>query len=364
MLILIIGSSIYVATIDGHYEIERSQLIDAPPQLLYNEINDFKNWENWGPWHEKDPDMKISYAERSKGEGASFAWQGDKGSDGSMVNQEAVKNSSILEKMILKLPFGDAESQVYWKFEPQTESGSQQTKVTLGIKGDQGFWEKAYWATKDSTRTALITPYFEKSLQKLTKTVQEKMASYSVKVDGLTDYGGGFYMYSSTASKMDSQALNTKIQRVIPQIHDFMQSNDIEISGSPMLIYNQMDTENNSAIISLGIPTPSRVVTPSEGDILCGYLQSRKVLKTTLKGNYKNLTEAWSAANKYLNQNNLQRATDASPFEVYVINATKKANPADWVTQLYIPIQEEDEIQDAVEPTDQENTNPETLLDL
>ena len=37
----------YVATIDGNYQAEESRIIEAPDELLFNTINEYKTWEKW-----------------------------------------------------------------------------------------------------------------------------------------------------------------------------------------------------------------------------------------------------------------------------------------------------------------------------
>lgn len=64
-----------------------------------------------------------------------------------------------------------------------------------------------------------------------------------------------------------------------------------------------------------------------------------KALKTTLKGNYTNLPKAWEAAQKHVAENNIQQS-DMFPFEIYQTDPDNVPNPANWVTEIYIPIKE------------------------
>ena len=62
------------------------------------------------------------------------------------------------------------------------------------------------------------------------------------------------------------------------------------------------------------------------------------VLKTSMKGNYTYLTKAYAQANAYLTANGLQVAPDRKMFEVYRNDPSLVANPAAWLTDIYIPI--------------------------
>jgi effector-binding domain-containing protein len=69
-------------------------------------------------------------------------------------------------------------------------------------------------------------------------------------------------------------------------------------------------------------------------------LKPFKAIKTTLKGNYTNSKEAWETAYKYLIDNKLEQVAGSAAVEVYLTDPMNTPNPADWVTEIYIPIKE------------------------
>ncbi|WP_121666382.1 SRPBCC family protein [Mesonia aquimarina] len=350
LLIVIIGGSIYVATLDGDYQAEETMLIEAPREMIFNEVNDFKNWENWGPWMEEDPNMVISYPEKTSGEGAGYSWQGDESMDGEMKTTEVIPPKTINQKISFDTPVGVSESTVYWKFEEQ-ENG---TLVTWGMKGKQSFMEKAYQATQDSTMGQMLSPMFSKGLQNLAEVVQKKMGVYNINIDGVTQHSGGYYMYNTTASRFTPSALSNKMSQMLPRVYNYMKENNLQISGSPFTIYNKIDEENGTVIISAAIPTPNKI-TPANGNssVLCGFLESQQVVKATLKGDYKNLPETWAKLEQYIQQDkSIERKSDAQPFEVYVTDPSENPNPATWLTEIYIPVQkpvkEENKVENSI----------------
>ncbi len=93
-----------------------------------------------------------------------------------------------------------------------------------------------------------------------------------------------------------------------------------------------MNELNESAIYSVGIFTPSLVITPTDSSVLNGMMPTQKVVKTTLKGDRENIGEAWDRAYQYLTENNLQADEDKNPFEVYQTDAKVTLNPANHIT--------------------------------
>ncbi len=333
LLLVVIGGGVYVATINGEFQIEESRVIDAPDELLFNTINEYKTWEKWGPWMDESDDFIMDYSEKTSGEGASYSWKSETEGDGRMQTEKAVPFTSIDQKITFITPMGESNSDIYWKFEKIEE---KKTKVTWGMKGKQSFMEKAFWVTQDSTFSQMLRPMYQRGLKNLDNYTKEEMQKYAVSVDGITEHAGGFYMYTATASSIAT--ILEKMAQMLPAVDSYMKQNNLPQTGMPFTIYNNFSEEQGTAIFSTAIPTRDKVVTPKDSAILCDFLPKQKVVKTTLKGDYTNLKEAWETGYKYITDNGLELDEKSPAFEVYRVESTLQPNPADWVTEIYIPI--------------------------
>ncbi|MCM4160740.1 AraC family transcriptional regulator [Antarcticibacterium flavum] len=335
LLIVIIAGAIYVATQKGEYHIEETMIINAPLPVVYNEVNNLSNWGDWGPWRKEANDVIVDdITGDTRGEGAGFAWKSNELGDGSITTTRAIPFNAIDQVVEHHPTFADSESRMYWKFE-EVEEG---TKVTVGLEGNQTFREKLGFVFSNNSISQTMRPRLERSLDRLQNTVIQKMSVYSINVDGITTHGGGFYMYTSTSSKISQIPLRMK--NMVTELRNYMETNNIPEVGEPFVLYNNWNDQNNSAIYSTGIFTPNMVITPQESDILNGMMPVQRVVKTTLKGEYSNLEEAWEAAYSYLEENNLQADEEKQPFEVYRTTEETTPNPANWVTEIYIPLLE------------------------
>jgi len=89
-------------TKSGTLRVQRSISIQAPPERIFPLISDFHQWVHWSPYERKDPEMKRTYEGAANGEGAVYAWNGDKNvGSGRMEILEA----SAPEKIVIKLDF-------------------------------------------------------------------------------------------------------------------------------------------------------------------------------------------------------------------------------------------------------------------
>ena len=67
------------------YRIERSLVMKAKPDVVLPQVADLRSWKSWSAWHERDPNMKLSYSEKTTGIGAWSAWDSKKEGNGKMT---------------------------------------------------------------------------------------------------------------------------------------------------------------------------------------------------------------------------------------------------------------------------------------
>ncbi len=330
LLLIIVAGAIYIATLENSYDISRTKIIKAPVQVVYNNVNDYKNWPEWSPWIEQEPTASLIFGEKTSGEGASYGWNGAILGEGNMETVGVKTNEIINQKITFIKPF-ESESDIYWSFKP-VEDG---TEVTWGMKGELDFISRAYMAFTGGMDKQVGSDY-DRGLFKLDSVLQVNMKKFSVTVNGTTTHGGGYYLYSTTSCKIDE--FTTKMQEMMPKVSMYAQKNKIPMAGAPFTLFHKYDEENNAVMFSCAVPVSERVITESGSGILTGMLKPFKALKITLKGNYSNSKEAWETAYKYIADNKLEQVAGSAALEVYLTDSINTPNPADWLTEIYIPV--------------------------
>ena len=328
VLIVFIGGAIYFGAKDGNYDISQTKTIKAPTSLLFDTVNDYTTWEYWGPWKDEDPNMTFSYPEKTSGEGGSYSWDG--AFSGSMTTTAIVKNKAIEQDLTYVTPGGERYPEVYWTFEP-TEEGA--TTVNWGMRGKHTFLDKLYYAVSGMDFNADMEEMHQKGLNGIETYVLKEMNKYRISESSITEYGGGFYLYKTSSAS--SSNISAIMGQNYGEIMAFASQNNIVPSGMPFTIYNEMSS--GGVVMSNAIPVREKVAVASSTNILSGYMPLTKTVKTTLKGNYEHLSEAWAKAQEYIAQYNLEPSY-LKPFEIYTNDPGNYPNPADWTTDLYIPI--------------------------
>lgn len=130
LLVLLIAISFLIPS---QHRIETSVKIDAPMQIVFDQVNDLRNWERWSPWKTIDPMMEMTFSNPPAGQGAYYKWlsTNPRVGNGRLILTEVLPYKRIVTAMDFeKWDDGTAE------FTFEEEKGS--VKVTWGMTHEVG----------------------------------------------------------------------------------------------------------------------------------------------------------------------------------------------------------------------------------
>jgi uncharacterized membrane protein len=133
--------------ISPEYKLARSVEINVPAHIVYEQVTDLHQWENWAVWWKNDTSMITNYSGAERGLGAKMIWTSDVVRDGDL---EIIECSSQAIKT--KLAWGNGS----WHFE-ETENG---TNVTWSMNGKMPFLMRFMTMFIED----MVGPDFEKGL--------------------------------------------------------------------------------------------------------------------------------------------------------------------------------------------------------
>ncbi len=170
LAVLIILLIIFIALQPAAFRIARSALISAPPQTVFNQINDFHKWEAWSPWLKMDPNVKQTYEGPPSGPGAKYAWSGNKQiGEGRMTILETNPPTLIRIKLEFIKPFQNTNDTEF-TFQPQ----ANQTNLTWAMSGQRPFMMKAFGLVMNMDK--LVGKDFEKGLASIKQICESPSA--------------------------------------------------------------------------------------------------------------------------------------------------------------------------------------------
>ena len=326
VILALVGITVFVATQKGDFEVSKSSVIKTQRSTVFDYVNDYKNWETFGSWMQKDSGIRFNYDAKTIGAGANFSF--DNGSDEGDIKTVFVKEN---DSLVQKANFNGTTATISWKFK-DTIGG---TKVTVYTNGKMDIMTKISTFFKGGV-TAILGDVYEKSLRNLDKTLNYEMKTYSIKVNGIVQRPSGFCLKQTVSCHIKSVGKNTQI--LMARMVHFFKKNKITMAGKPFVNYDKYDLSNDFATISVCIPVPQQISISDGSDVASGEIIAFTCLKTTLTGDYSHSKEAWAKAKKYIADNGLKENFAGNYTEVYVKTIDDIKQPSKWITEIYIPV--------------------------
>ncbi|WP_289662039.1 SRPBCC family protein [Flavobacterium panacagri] len=326
-LLSLVALTVFVATQKGIFDVERSKVINSPRATVYSYLNDFRNYEDFESWSVEDPSIKMTFPNKTSGNGASFYWDGADGK-GNAITLKTKEGESIEQKM----QYDGTEADVSWTLK-DTLNGK--TKVTWKAKGTMSFLFKIYTALHGGSNKVIGTIY-EKSLANIDKNLDYETKTYAIKVDGLVKKTETPYIRQTFTSEIEKVSKNARI--VIPKLIHFSETNGLSTSGKPFIIYHTYDTKTGLAKISICLPINKEISISSGSDILSGKLNGFDAVKTTLTGDYSHRNEAIAKTVAFINNGKITPQLSWSHLEVLTLSRLDVKGSSKLETEIYFPI--------------------------
>lgn len=147
------------------YRVERSVVIAAQPEQILAPCADLSAWRAWAIWHQRDPNLKVTYSKPPTGVGAWSAWESKNEGNGKMTI-----SSVAATKIVYALEFPDFNMKSTGVMEVVPE-GSQ-FRIIWSDEGDLGLNPLSRWF--GLFLDGAIGKDFETGLQNLKKLVEKK----------------------------------------------------------------------------------------------------------------------------------------------------------------------------------------------
>jgi carbon monoxide dehydrogenase subunit G len=157
LILLLVGIGY---SLPSKWKVERSIVIDRPPQAIYPLVADFKKgWPQWSSFDLQDPTIQYTYSGPDQGIGASRSWVSQKMGNGSQTLIAADPATGV--GFELRMARNDFFLNGRIAFEPAGAG----TKVTWTDTGDVG--GKVFIRYMTVMMDKMMGPAFEKSLANL-----------------------------------------------------------------------------------------------------------------------------------------------------------------------------------------------------
>lgn len=303
--------------------IERSTVINAPAETIFDQVNNLKNSTKWSPWSKMDTAMKTTFTGPEAGVGASYSWDGDprKVGKGTLTIIESVPN----QKVVNSLDFGpngtatagysietaEGGNKVSWYMDSELKGAIEKYMGLLM----SGFMEKVF----DQGLADL------KSLSESLPPPVKKPVIEEVKVAAIN--------YLSIRDHATAENIGAKLGESYGKISEAIKAQKLEMSGAPFAIYLTESTSEWD--LEAAIPT-NKPGKPA-GSVKPGVRQAGNAVIAHYFGDYSKMAGAYEALKEYMNSNSKKAV--GPPWEEYITDPMMEKDTAKWATDIYFPVE-------------------------
>lgn len=320
-LVVLIALLIVVAyLLPKTYHVERSIVIKAEKQVVFDMVCDFQKWDLWTPWSaDTDTTAVIEFIGNCE-VGALQRWDGEDMGKGEMMMTEKDPPNMLRwelgfegqsNKMLVGMDFVDEEGDVL---------------VTWTADGDLGYNPvyRYYGLMIDSRLGA----DYEKGLENL-KKVCEALPDYP----GITITMLESMPALAVRDSVTMDEIGPFMETYMPQLFMYAIRQGAQIAAPPYSIYYNWDPEG-LIFVECGIPLEQAI--EGEDVIITTETPGGKAVKGVYFGPYEEMAVVYEALEQYISVMQLEPVGLA--YEVYINDPTEETDPQKWETHVFFPL--------------------------
>lgn len=168
--VLLAGIFIYVGQKPAAYKISRELALNAPVEAVFPFLNSSKLANDWMPWRDSDPQLKMSYSGPETGVGSTSSWESPgRMGVGKAEVVEAIPNQKIKTKITYEKPMQFTQMSEFLL----TANGTG-SKVRWSVEGENTFIGRLMCFLTVMDMDKYVGGEFEKGLNKLKLLVEAK----------------------------------------------------------------------------------------------------------------------------------------------------------------------------------------------
>ena len=305
------------------FHVQRSMVINAPVEKVFDTVSDFSRWPIWSPWLRAAKDAKVTVSENTNSVGSSYSWEGEMVGQGEMEHKQLSRPSSLEEELRIIKPWRSV-SKVNFEIQPQGDSA----KITWHMHGKLPllmFWMKSMMET-------FIGMDYERGLLMLKEYIETGEVLSSVDILGV-ESAGPLDMCGIRESTLKAE-MGPAMKKAFDTTMEKMCGHGDNDDADVLSVYHNADLKAGRFDFTSGITVKSATNPPAP--LVHCHLPACRALHIQHTGSYENLGNAWSAAHQYARYKKLKRAKMAA-FEIYR-NDPEQTPRAELVTDIYLPL--------------------------
>jgi len=308
--LIILGGLIFLASLDGKFQVRRELECDIPIDEIFATVLDFNSWPEWNPWLLHEPGAKIEISPDCNQEGGHYSWDGDAIGAGRLSHVRITPGKRIQQQIEFIRPFKSV-NQVNWYFEKRGDS----TLVEWEMQGSMPFLFR--FMTKSTA--LMISKDYDLGLIRLCGYLDPNAPQLKISFCGREPLEAFHYWAIPFTGRLRELQASRKTN--LPILEKATEGE----SGLPLTIYHKLDWQQASFEAEFAVPV--------SGDATHSGYQIRsfkggEYLRTEVTGDQAFLPLTWYAVFSHCRMHKIKIDSSRHSLEIY----------HDTKTILYLPL--------------------------
>ncbi len=323
VVILIVAGLVYLARLDGTYEVRRSRSINANVDVVFDKIRDFKSWPDWSPWLIHEPNTALYYSADYSEEGGFYTWDGQLVGAGRLTHKKFDRPHRIHQSIEFTRPFKSV-----CKVEFEFEQKNGQTEITWVLQGQMPF---------------LFRFMTKKTKAMIAKDYDLGLAMLGGELDPQSEFPRIQFMGDATLDPVTALCeyfegpqieMERAMQQGFPALENYIIDTKGTITGQPFTAYHNV-TKDVIFECDMSIPVMEGI---NQGNYTLKHFDGGRFYQICLMGSYEFLELAWYSAIAHVKMMKLKVDQTRPMLEIYENDPRQIADTNELQTTLYIPL--------------------------
>ncbi|MBL7813134.1 MAG: SRPBCC family protein [Bacteroidetes bacterium] len=330
VLFLIAALLVLGLVLPKSYKVERTVVINAPKQAVWEQVYYWKNFNSWSPWAKLDTAMKQTITGNDGEVGSVYHWTGnDQVGEGEMKRLELQDMKSIKNHLHFIKPF-ESEANVYHTLE------GEDGKVTLswGMTGENGFMARIFMFLMGGIDKAVGGDY-ERGLKTLKEIVENpKNASGAGWNPADKIFKGGYFAIVQKIKMKMSDINQSVFSDAYTKVGAYMEKHGMKSTTAPLAFYMHWDSATQTSDVGIGMGVDK--TGPAEGGVMVAKYPDMSAASLDYYGNYTDpkMKEAYGALATYIMKSG--KIPGSTGIEEYITDPGEEKDPSKWLTRIYM----------------------------
>ncbi len=306
-------------------QLERTAIIDASPERVFQTIADYQTWTTWSPWLISDPDAKVTVTNDPSAVGSKYHWLGTVTGEGELVHKHLRPGQLIEDDLTFLKPFKSLAKTSF-----HLRPDRQGTHVTWTMDSQMPWF--MFWLVP--MMKTLIGMDYQRGLNMLKDLIETGKIPSQLELQGVETVQP--FRMAGIAATSPVDTVGASQEQTFARAQAAFEKLRIPLDGDMISVYTKFNMKEGIFHYISGYIIPDSVSIPADSALTTWKLRGTSAFRVRHIGSYRHLGNGWSAANQIARYRKLKTCRTGT-YEIYRTTAPETPE-SELITDIYLPL--------------------------